>query len=335
MADTYTSSPTTTQRPRHYATYPAGNPSKEDEIKNNNADRLDKQNKKERKRSLFALLGKLSSSRSSSRSPSPFPSPPPLCSSPSTPPQLDSTEARRASHPLTPPTSTSLVSINLKPAEYVQRIKSLLANSRKAPPSPLTSSSHHSAPNNVDHVEANRNRQYRDNVADGDGEPHRRSQMIPIKRMIPTSPVLSESKIYNNDSTGRNTAKPAQDQTRTPSPLLPPAPQTTLLTPLKESKFCTFLRSPPRSNTPLTQYNIDSLQAELAGKPEAARGAIDVSKPNPLGADGDDDYDELLELGRSARGLGRDEEFSRSREKLVNGVEKWLNGVQEGAGLEN
>ncbi|PGH29980.1 hypothetical protein GX50_07280 [[Emmonsia] crescens] len=347
MENTSTNSPTT---PRHYATYTSLKPTREN-IRNGHDKDKDKDNKKGRKKSILTLLGNLSKSKSSSRSQSPFPSPPPYSSS-STPPQQGSTIAPRLSNPLSPPTSTSLVSINLKPAEYVRRIKRLLAHSRKVPPSPLSTSSHSPSPKHIAERNGIQNIPNGNTInANADNELQRQGQTQPIK--TPTTPPNHPDKNHNNNNNynnhnnnnnnnTNNNENPTQNQTRSSSPLLPPALQPSLLlTPStsKESRFLkTFLRSSPsRSNTPLTQFNIATLQAELDGRPRAAgrTGARDVSKPNPLGADGGDDYDELLELGRSARAAGRGEaEHDRSREKLVCGVERWLGGVEgvEGGG---
>ncbi|OAX80654.1 hypothetical protein ACJ72_05005 [Emergomyces africanus] len=354
MENTCPNSPTTH---RHYGTRVSLTPNNQNKTKDNNQNKHHKNTGS--KSSILTLLGKLSKSKSksSSRSQSPFPSPSPYSAS-STPPQQGSTTAPRLSSPLSPPTSTSLVSINLKPAEYVRRIKRLLAHSRKAPPSPLSTSSHPPSP--IHHVERNTIQylpQSNDIIASIDNDLRRQSQILPTQTTtFPNHPNIihnndnnTNNDNENNDNTdnNNNNENPThQNQTRaSSSPLLPPfiqPPGLLLTTPptSKESRFLkTFLRSsPPRPSIPLTPFNIATLQAELDGRPGVAGfGARDVSKPNPLGEDGGggDDYDELLELGRSARAAGRaDEEQSRSREKLVGRVEKWLGGVEVGVEVE-
>ncbi|KLJ09199.1 hypothetical protein EMPG_15374 [Blastomyces silverae] len=350
MENSPANSPTT---PPRYAAYSSLKPSRENgtKEKNRNGQDMDKDTKKGRKMSVLALLGKLSKSRDTSRSQSPF-SPPPYSSS-STPPWPGSTTAPRLSNPLSPPTSTSLVSINLKPAEYVRRIKRLLASSKRPPPSPLPRSPPH--PPSPGHVDGGNVQQ---NIPNGNGiKPSaetslQRQSAIPPPTQpilhIPTLPPHHLDKIHNNNIYNTSTSEipnQPQNQTRSSSPLLPPNIQPSLLLhnpSTKESRFLkTFLRnSPPRSSTPVTQFNIATLQAELDGRlgSTGGRGGVgvrDVSKPNPLGLDGGDDYDELLELGRSARGASRLEvEQERSREKLVSGVERWLDGVEDGVPLE-
>ncbi|OJD10815.1 hypothetical protein AJ78_08274 [Emergomyces pasteurianus Ep9510] len=349
MENSYANSPTTH---RHYATYASLRPSSGDKTRENDRnghDKSKKDSKKDSKTSILTLLGKLSKSGSSSRSQSPFPSPSPYSSS-SAPPQPGSTTTPRLSSPLSPPTSTSLASINLKPAEYVRRIKRLLLHPRKVPPSPLSTSSHPSSPKQA----IERNNMQHDIIASADNDLRRSRPILPTQTPIntttasPNHPNIIHNKNNNNNNNKNdddnnnndditNNEIPTQNQPRSspPSPLLPPLLQPSLLanpstTSSKENRFLkTFLRSsPPRSNTPLTQFNIATLQAELDGRTGVAGfGTRDVSKPNPLGGD---DYDELLELGRSARAVGRlDEEQNRSREKLVCGVERWLGGVVE------
>ncbi|EEQ85238.2 uncharacterized protein BDCG_08507 [Blastomyces dermatitidis ER-3] len=112
------------------------------------------------------------------------------------------------------------------------------------------------------------------------------------------------------------------------------------LSPPTSTSLVSIHLKPAESSTPVTQFNIATLQAELDGRlgPMGGRGCVgvrDVSKPNPLGPDGGDDYDELLELGRSVRGTSRlEEEQERSRKKLVSGVERWLDGVEDGVPAE-
>ncbi|PGH07980.1 hypothetical protein GX51_01420 [Blastomyces parvus] len=353
MENSQTNRPTT---PPRFAAYSSLKPARENKTKekNRNEQDMDKDTKKARKMSVLALLGKLSRSKESSRSQSPF-SPPPYSSS-STPPWPGST-GPRLSNPLSPPTSTSLVSINLKPAEYVRRIKRLLANSKRPPPSPLPPSSPH--PPSPGHVEGSSNIQQ--NTANGNGvkpsaetSSQRQSAIPQPSQPILHMPTLAPhhqhhlDRIHNNNAYNTSTSEipnPPQNPTRSSSPLLPPNIQPSLLLhnpSTKESRFLkTFLRnSPPRSSTPVTQFNIATLQAELDGRvgPTGGRGGVggrDVSKPNPLGPDGGDDYDELLELGRSARGTSRlEEEQERSKAKLVSGVERWLDGVEEGLPAE-
>ncbi|OJD20265.1 hypothetical protein ACJ73_08403, partial [Blastomyces percursus] len=162
MENSPTNPPPTT--PPRYAAYSSLKPSRENRTKENdrNGQDMDKDTKNGRKMSVLALLGKLSKSRDTNRSQSPF-SPPPYSSS-STPPWRDSTTAPRLSNPLSPPTSTSLVSINLKPAEYVRRIKRLLTNSKRPPPFPLPQSPPH--PPSPGHVDGGNGQQ---NIPNGNG----------------------------------------------------------------------------------------------------------------------------------------------------------------------
>ncbi|KAK2784863.1 hypothetical protein FQN52_008799 [Onygenales sp. PD_12] len=299
--------------PRRYATFTTATTKLSSDINLKSPDNNNKAGKKERKPLFLSLLSKISSSKSSNRSRSPFPSPSP-CSSSSTP-QQGSTVAPRHSNPLSPTTSTSLVSINLKPAEYLQRIKRLLAQSRK-PSSPL-SSSNPPSPKAIGKENNNTNNEKKNNdddIINAHHEPQHQTDEI--------TPQPAAANPTNN------TPKPPQpqQQTRSSSPLLPPIFQNGLIGPSKDSKFLkTFLRpSLPKSNTPLTQYNIEALQAELETQGKS-RGAIDASKPLAP----DDVFDELLELSRSARCLGTEEQ-DRTREKLVTGVEKWLGAVEEG-----
>ncbi|EGE78296.1 hypothetical protein RJZ56_007174 [Blastomyces dermatitidis] len=354
MENSLTNLPPTT--PPRYGAYSSSlNSSRENRTKENNRNGqdMDKDTKKGRKMSVLALLGKLSKSRDTNRSQSPF-SPPPYSSS-STPPWHDSTTAPRLSNQLSPPTSTSLVSIHLKPAEYVRRIKRLLANSKRPPPSPLPQSSPHppSPPGHVDGSNVQQNIPNNNGTKPGAETSLQQQQNTsppppqPILH-FPTLPAHHADKIHNNNIYNTSTSEipnPPQNPTRSSCPLLPPDIQPSLLlhNPVnKESRFLkTFLRnSPPRSSTPVTQFNIATLQAELDGRlgPMGGRGCVgvrDVSKPNPLGPDGGDDYDELLELGRSVRGTSRlEEEQERSRKKLVSGVERWLDGVEDGVPAE-
>ncbi|QSS49604.1 hypothetical protein I7I53_10006 [Histoplasma capsulatum var. duboisii H88] len=328
---------------RHSAAFESLKPSWKSKAKENAG--MVKGNKQSRKMPILALLGKLSRSVSSSRSQSPI-SPPPYSSS--TPPCPDSTTAPRLSNPLSPPTSTS-VSINLKPAEYVRRIKLLLASSKKIPPSPLPTSSHPPC-NDISHNIPNSNGiktspvcvlQHQDKIP----------PTAPINTLTPRQydpdnlhddtihPSHNDIHDTTNPSNNKNT-NTRQSPPRSASPLLPPNVQpSSLYDPSftdKETRFLkTFLRnSPPRSITPLTQFNIATLQAELDGRsgPTGRGGVRDVSKPNPLGVDGGDDYDELLELGRSARAAGQlEREQEQSREKLVSWVQRWLGGIEPGS----
>ncbi|ODH50393.1 hypothetical protein GX48_03508 [Paracoccidioides brasiliensis] len=344
MENICTKSPT----PRHYATYTSRAPCNETRVMGGVRDGYDKNNKKNRKRSFFSLLGKkISNSKPASPSQSPISSPPPHSSS-STPPHQGSTACPRLSNQLTPATSTSRVSFDRKPAEYFQRLKQL-THSRRGPSSPL-SSSHPPSPKHA--AGCNDKQDHRtainiiDDASNSIGHPQRQNPLPPTQPMtvpIPLNHPGHNDRIdinSSNNNNNNNDGKPPQDQPRTSSPLLPSPLQQSLLlnpSPSKESKFrkAFFRGSPPKSNTPLTQYNMAALQAELNGKPGAGCGVRDVSKPNPSGADGGDDYDELLELGRSARGAMLEKELNLSRERLICGVKRWLSEVQEGGEGKN